>query len=200
MLNGREAMKGGTLEVGGLSGAGKSTVARRLAAGLGIPFIDFADCLLEQATGGVTALEHDAIVTWRPEDLDERVRQVQGQLASRTTSGERFVLETHICPNNHGEGYRPTPPEQLRARLAKGIILVVASYSDLLTLRKARGAGRDVPPFSEEQYSLDSQATLAAAIALASMASLPCFVFRNRPGGFEKGVQEVLAVGKRMMN
>lgn len=191
---------GGSLEVGGLSGAGKSTIARRLAAGLGIPFLDFADCLLEQAPGGITALGHDAIVTWPPGDLDERVRQVQEQLASRAASGERFVLETHICPNVHGEGYRPTPPDRLRARGAKGIILVVASYSDLLSLRQSRNARRDVPPFSEEEYTLDSQATLAAAIALAALASIPCFVFRNKPGSLEQGLQEVLGVAQRMMS
>lgn len=193
-------MTGGTLEVGGLSGSGKSTVARRVAIELGIPFLDFADCLLEEVPGDLSALEHDVIVTWSPADLDERVRRVQDQLAARAASGERFVLETHICPNNHGEGYRPTPPERLRARRAKGIILVVSSYDDLLSLRQSRGARRDVRPLSEEEYALDSQATLAAAIALSALASIPCFVFRNKVGGLEQGLQEVFDVARRMMS
>lgn len=192
-------MSGGSIEVVGLSGCGKSTISRCISAELQIPVLDFADLLLEVRNDG-NVHDHDSILEWRPGELDGAVRRVQRLLSERSKRGLVYVLETHICPNIPGEGFRPTPPEILLSRRPKGIIVIKTEYEELLKYRNARGAARDGRTLCREQFDLEWHATFAAAISLSSYASIPCFVHTNKEGTLTNDLPRLCLVAQQMVN
>lgn len=188
---------GGTIEVVGLSGSGKSTIGRVLAERLSLPFVDFAEALLSSA--GLDISNHDLITQWTPAVVNHLVGEVQQQLAARSLSGELYVLETHICPNVPGGGYRPTPPARLSARHPRGIITVMTSYEDLLHLRSLRAHRRDGVVYSREEFELDNVATFSASLFLASLTNIPCFACRNSPGFLDKATESAVDFAADLM-
>ena len=188
---------GGTVEVVGLSGSGKSTIAKGIASNLGIPFVDFADLLLNEA--GENPTDHDQIIKWDPHELDQRVKRIQNNLIYRVRQGEQLILETHICPNIPDEGYRPTPPNTLKSRMPRGIVLIANSHSDLIEFRKRRDHERDALVLTENQYMIDFQTTLTACITLSSNCYIPCYVLYNKLDELKSVKNKIIPVVSRML-
>ncbi|HXH00420.1 MAG TPA: shikimate kinase [Sphingomicrobium sp.] len=77
----------------GLMGVGKSTVGRRLAARLGLPFID-SDSAIQDAAGGVSATEMFELYgedEFRDGERRLVARLVDGQLRVIATGGGAFI-------------------------------------------------------------------------------------------------------------
>lgn len=117
-----EALSGRNLVLVGLPGAGKSSVGKRLAARLGIPFVD-ADCEIEKAAGMAIA---DIFATHGEPAFREGEARVIARLLAEgprviATGGGAFMAE-----------------ETRRAIAERGVAIWLDARTDVLVARVAR--------------------------------------------------------------
>ena len=124
----------------GLMGVGKSTVGRRLARRLGLPFVD-SDSAIEQAAGGASAA--DVFERYGESDF----RDGERRLVARLVEGERRVIATG--------GGAFVDPETRSLLKARAVTIWLDAPVEVLAERTGR---RDTRPLLRDG---DRAATLA---------------------------------------
>ncbi|MHB8579156.1 MAG: AAA family ATPase [Ignavibacteriaceae bacterium] len=121
----------GIIQIIGISGSGKTTVAQRVANQLSIKFVDFADLLVECANSlGTKADSHDNIINFTPSFLAEAVSLARLTLL-KMSGDELLILETHLAPRIKNLWYTFTSPDILKERNTLGIVVVADDLKDL---------------------------------------------------------------------
>ena len=143
----------GIIQVIGISGIGKTTVAKLAAERLGIPFIDFADLIVQSAKSiGINMNTHDEILKLSPTTLNRCVDMARDSLLEMSKQTV-VILETHLAPNRSPLGYTFTSPEILQKRNTLGIACITDSIEGVRMKREQRGASRD-RQFSSHNYQI----------------------------------------------
>ena len=112
----------------GLMGVGKSTIGRRLARRLGLPFVD-SDSAIEDAAGGASAAEVFDLYG------EDNFRDGERRLVARLVEGERRVIAT-------GGGAFVDPTTRLLLK-ARAVTIWLDAPVDVLVERTGR---RDTRP------------------------------------------------------
>lgn len=187
----RMKIKQGIFQVIGVSGIGKTVIARSSAEQLGIPFVDFADLIVQSAQSiGINMRSHDDILKLSPEILDECVNMARNSLLE-ISKQTVIILETHLAPNRGALGYTFTSPEILQKRKTLGIACIVDSIEGIIMKRKRRGTSRDRTSVDYNQIYYDQLVNVISGIACSLILNIPFIIIMNEYGKLDESINRL---------
>jgi len=184
-------MNNGIIQIIGISGSGKSTIAKASAQDLGIKFIDFADLIVTSANilGG-NSNSHDDIINYSPSFLTDSVNLARTSLAKITTS-ELLIVETHLAPRIMNLWYTFTTPQVIKERNTLGIVVIADDLKEINLKKHDRLAKRDSENTSYEILKEMQEINIQAAIVCCVVLGIPLQIIWNKYNHLESSVTQL---------